>query len=130
MTLDEFSAALEEIAGSLPQKLFENLNGGVNIREEALLSPDSVPEEPRYILGQYHHYRVLGRWIDLYYGSFCRAFPQETAESWRQEIEKVLRHELRHHIEEQAGETTLRDEDLKDARAYRLRHLSKGEEKQ
>lgn len=128
MTLDEFTLALEEIAGKIPGKLFERLNGGINIREEALLSPDSVPEEPRYILGQYHHYRVLGRWIDLYYGSFERSFPGVDENTWRREIEKVLRHELRHHIEDQAGETALREEDQRDTRAYQLRHQKKGED--
>lgn len=128
MTLEEFHEALEEIAGTLPQKLFEHLNGGVNIREEVLLSPDSVPEEPRYILGQYHHYRVLGRWIDLYYGSFCRSFAGDDEAVWRREIDRVLRHELRHHVEDQAGETALREEDKRITQAYRMRHHSKGEE--
>ena len=95
MTLEEFHLALEEIAGAMPQRLFERLNGGVNIREEALLSPDSVPEEPRYILGQYHHYRVLGRWIDLYYGSFARSMQDADKKAWREQMDKVLRHELR-----------------------------------
>lgn len=122
MTLEEFTLALEDAAAALPAKLFERLNGGVNIREEALLSPDSVPEEPRYILGQYHHYRVLGRWIDMYYGSFSRAFPQEGAERWKAEIDRVLRHELRHHMEDQAGETALMEEDKKATQAYRMRH--------
>jgi len=127
MTLEEFHLALEEIAGQMPPQLFEHLNGGVNIREEVLLSPDSVPEEPRYILGQYHHYRVLGRWIDLYYGSFSRSFPCAGEDVWRREMDRVLRHELRHHMEDQAGETALRDEDKRMTQAYRLRHQSKGE---
>ena len=122
MTLEEFHLALEEIAGAMPQRLFERLNGGVNIREEALLSPDSVPEEPRYILGQYHHYRVLGRWIDLYYGSFVRSFKDADEKAWKAQIDRVLRHELRHHIEDQAGETALAEEDKKETRAYIMRH--------
>lgn len=129
MTLDEFACALEEIAAGLPEKLFEHLNGGVNIREETLFSPDSVPEEPRCILGQYHHYRVLGRWIDLYYGSFCQSFPGADENTWRREIDRVLRHELRHHLEDLAGETALVEEDRKVTQDYRLRHQSKGEEK-
>lgn len=122
MTLDEFTLALEEIAGSLPAKLFEHLNGGVNIREEVLMSPDSVPEEPRYILGQYHHYRVLGRWIDLYYGSFVRSLKDADEKAWKEQMDKVLRHELRHHVEDQAGESALRDEDKRETQAYILRH--------
>lgn len=128
MTLEEFHLVLEEIAGAMPQRLFERLNGGVNIREEALLSPDSVPEEPRYILGQYHHYRVLGRWIDLYYGSFARSMQDADKKAWREQMDKVLRHELRHHLEDQAGETALREEDQKENRAYRLRHHNTREE--
>ena len=122
MTLEEFHLALEEIAENLPPRLFEHLNGGVNIREEALLSPDSVPEEPRYILGQYHHYRVLGRWIDLYYGSFVRSFKDADEKAWKAQIDRVFRHELRHHIEDQAGETALAEEDKKETRAYIMRH--------
>lgn len=122
MTLEEFHLALEEIAGALPQRLFEHLNGGVNIREEALLSPDSVMDEPRYILGQYHHYRVLGRWIDLYYGSFVRSMQNADEKSWKEQIDKVLRHELRHHLEDQAGESALREEDKKETKEYILRH--------
>lgn len=122
MTLDEFSAALEKAAAAIPPKLFEHLNGGVNIREKAMLSPESVPEEPRYILGQYHHQRTLGRWIDLYYGSFCRVYACADEKTWSQAIDRVLRHELRHHMEDQAGERALIDEDKREMRAYRLRH--------
>lgn len=122
MTLEEFSLALEEAAAALPSRLFEHLNGGVNIRENALLSPDSVPEEPRYILGQYHRDRALGRWIDIYYGSFRRAFAHEDAAAWKEEITRVLRHELRHHMEDQAGERALADEDKKEMLAYIARH--------
>lgn len=122
MTLEEFHLALEEIASALPPRLFEHLNGGVNIREEALLSPDSVTEEPRYILGQYHHYRVLGRWIDLYYGSFVRALHDADEAAWKAQIDQVLRHELRHHMEDQAGESALREEDKRETQQYILRH--------
>ena len=127
MTLEEFHLALEEIAGRLPKQLFDRLNGGVNIREEVCMSPESVPQELRYILGKYHHYRVLGRWIDLYYGSFARAFANADEHTWRQEMDRVLRHELRHHMEDQAGENTLREEDKRDMMAYKLRH-HQGEE--
>ena len=129
MTLEEFHLALEEIADGLPKQLFDRLNGGVNIREKVCMSPESVPQAPRYILGQYHRDRVMGRWIDLYYGSFAHVFSHAGDHAWRQEMERVLKHELRHHLEDQAGENTLREEDKRDVATYKVRYHQREEEK-
>lgn len=118
MSLDEFVRTLDDLVQSMPAELFRYLNGGVNVSEKAPLSDISREDQPQYVLGHYHHQRVMGRWITLYYGSFEKVYGGATESFVIAEMERVLRHEIRHHLENLAGERDLEEEDIKQARAY------------
>lgn len=122
MTLEEFTQAVDDCVQRLPPALFERLNGGVEVSPRAVPVSGSAPSEPRYTLGMYHRAHGMGCWITLYYGSFGRVFGHMDASLLLCEIEKVLRHELRHHMEDRAGVTDLIDEDRRRSREYALRH--------
>lgn len=53
MEIDRFSEMLNEIAGEMPKEFFEELNGGIVLKEERKLHPQSRNEE-LCILGEYH----------------------------------------------------------------------------
>ena len=48
---------------------------------------------------------------------------RQTESRLREELEKVLRHELRHHVEALAGEYDLIDEDRQATREYLQKHM-------
>ena len=66
---------LEEIAQEFPDAFFEELDGGIQLEEEARPDPDFPPGE-MYIMGEYCH-DLLGRYIVLYYGSFAALLAEE-----------------------------------------------------
>ena len=55
----------------------------------------------------------LGRHIALYHGSFVAVAAGDPDFDWEEEIWETLTHELRHHVESLAGDTSLIDEDLR-----------------
>ena len=67
LTIDQAEALLEHIAEPFPEVLFEGLNGGVSLLEDTVPDPE-LPEV--YILGEYRD-DCLGRYINLYFGSFA-----------------------------------------------------------
>ena len=103
---------LEEISQKFPDAFFEELDGGIQLEEQALPDPEFPPGE-MYIMGEYCH-DMLGRYIVLYYGSFAALARREgwTEEDWEEELYATLAHEFTHHIEGLAGERGL---ELKDA---------------
>ena len=68
-TIDEAAQALDEMAETFPAPLFEELNGGVNLLEDTVEDPQ-FPQGEMYILGEFCE-DCLGRYINLYYGSFA-----------------------------------------------------------
>ena len=75
MTIGQAEAYLDALAETFPEALFQGLNGGVNLLEESL--PDGeFPEGEMYILGEYCD-DLLGRYINLYYGSFAALAEKE-----------------------------------------------------
>ena len=98
-----------EIVDQLPEPLFWELSGGVQVTREARRRPDDPPAV--YLLGEYIVDPYLGRMVVLYYGSFRRVFAGEPAQVWREELEETILHELRHHIEDLAGLDRLNEED-------------------
>lgn len=117
LTFDQAAELLDEIAESFPPALFDGLNGGVNLLEEA--RPD--PELPDLcILGEYCS-DLLGRYINLYYGSFAVLAEQEDwdAGTWERELRQTLSHELTHHMEGRAGLHALDDKDAAEMEAWR-----------
>lgn len=65
-----------------------------------------------YILGEYITDPWLGPRIALYYGSFVELFTGEPEPVWEEELWTTIKHELRHHVEAQAGLADLDLEDL------------------
>lgn len=112
LTFDETGAILDELADSLPPDFYRELNGGVSLLPEELPDP-AFPGEALYILGEYCHDQ-MGRYINLYYGSFAALARAEgwTQEDWEEELYTTLLHEFTHHLEGLAGENGL---DRKDA---------------
>ena len=119
LTIDQVNDVLDEMAEGFPEALFDQLNGGVNLLEEAL--PDrSFPEGEMYILGEYCD-DLLGRYINLYYGSFAALAQREDwdREIWEEELYTTLSHELTHHMEGRGGLHALDDRDAAELAAWR-----------
>lgn len=116
LTIDEVYGLLDELAAELPEALFDSLNGGVLLLEEELPDPDAG--EDVYIMGEYC-WDELGRYINIYYGSFAALLADEPREVWEDELRITLRHELTHHVEGLAGERSLERRDSEQLEAFR-----------
>lgn len=121
MTLEETEEALARLVQDLPQEIFEELNGGVLLKEEAKLHPGRLSDD-LFILGEYHRDRIFGRYVVIYYGSLEKAFGHLPKEEFRAELDRVLKHELTHHLENRAGERDLELEDQETLLHYYLHH--------
>lgn len=112
LSFDETGALLDQMAESFPPAFYRDLNGGISLLPEALPDPE-FPQEDLYILGEYCN-DMMGRYINLYYGSFAALARQEdwSRQDWEEELYATLAHEFTHHMEGLAG---LRDLDEKDA---------------
>ncbi|NMB04261.1 MAG: metallopeptidase family protein [Tissierellia bacterium] len=106
ISLDQMTEILEELVDELPQRLFDGLNQGIIIKEEAKLHAQSKPERPLYILGEYTRSK-LGKQILIYYGSFKQTHGHLSQENIKDKLRDTLRHEFRHHWEYLAGEQDL-----------------------
>ena len=117
LSFDEAGALLDELAEPFPEALFEGLNGGVHLVEEAMQDPELSQV---YILGEYCE-DLLGRYINLYYGSFAAVAEREdwTEEDWAAELRQTLSHELTHHMEGRGGLHALDDKDEAEMAAWR-----------
>ena len=119
LTIDEVNDLLDAMAETFPQALFDELNGGVNLLEEAVPDPEFPPGE-MYILGEYCE-DLLGRYINLYYGSFAALAKQEDWDraTWEEELRTTLSHELTHHMESRGGLHALDDRDAAELEQWR-----------
>ena len=118
LSFEQAGDLLDTLAESFPEALFAGLNGGVNFQEEAV--PDQeFPKGQVYILGEYCD-DLLGRYINLYYGSFAAMAENEdwTEEEWEQELRQTLSHELTHHMEGRSGLHALDDKDEAEMAAW------------
>ena len=122
LTIDQVNDLLDEIAESFPEVLFQELNGGINLLEEALPDPD-FPEGELYILGEYCD-DCLGLYINLYYGSFAALAERENWDEavWRDELRITLSHELTHHMENRSGLHALDDRDAEELARWRAEY--------
>lgn len=115
ITIDEMQTLLDEIVSELPEAFFKELNGGVILLPEAITDELSAPDDPLYIMGEYHSGGGMGRYIAIYYGSFAAVFEglegDELLEEVREELAVTIRHEFRHHLESLAGADDLERED-------------------
>ena len=119
LTIDRVNDLLDDMADSFPAALFDGLNGGINLLEEAKPDPE-FPEGEMYILGEYCD-DLLGQYINLYYGSFAALAQQENwrQEDWEDELYGTLAHEFTHHMEGRAGERGLEIQDEAFLEQYR-----------
>lgn len=119
LTIDQVNDILDEMAEGFPEALFRELNGGVCLLEEAVPDPDFLPGE-MYILGEYCD-DCLGRYINLYYGSFAALAQQEDWDraTWEAELRTTLSHELTHHMEGLSGLHALDDLDAAELAQWR-----------
>ena len=118
LSFEQAGDLLDTLAESFPEALFDGLYGGVNFQEEAV--PDQeFPKGQVYILGEYCD-DLLGRYINLYYGSFAAMAENEdwTEEDWEQELRQTLSHELTHHMEGRSGLHALDDKDEAEMAAW------------
>lgn len=119
LSIDEVNELLDDMAEAFPEALFEGLNGGVNLLEEA------VPDEAfsageMYILGEYCE-DSLGRYVNLYYGSFAALAKKEDwdRQTWEDELYTTFSHELTHHMESRGGTHALDDRDAEEMARWR-----------
>ena len=119
LTIDEVNDLLDGMADSFPEPLFDGLNGGINLLEDALPDP-AFPAGEMYILGEYCEDQ-LGRYIDLYYGSFAALAEKEAwdRKTWEGELYTTLSHELTHHMENRSGLHALDDRDAEELAQWR-----------
>ncbi|WP_186565299.1 metallopeptidase family protein [Lawsonibacter celer] len=119
LTFDQAGDLLDQMAERFPPEFYRDLNGGISLLPEALPDPDFPPRE-MYILGEYRN-DMMGRYINLYYGSFAALAQQEdwTDAVWEEELYTTLAHEFTHHIEGLAGERGLEIQDTLDLEEYR-----------
>ena len=96
--------------GFVPE-FYDELNGGSALLPEAKEDSEGEPGE-LYIMGEYCN-DMMGKYINLYYGSFAALAEQEdwTEEDWEDEVYTTLAHEFTHHIEGRAGERGLERKD-------------------
>ena len=123
VSLEEFRGMLEDAIDEQPAYCFRELNSGIMLEEEVKVSP-AARNNDLFILGQYCRDRVMGRYVVLYYGSFCRVYGSIPPESMREKVRHVLRHELTHHVESLAGDRSLEEEDA----AFLARYQQKFDE--
>ena len=101
ISFEEAGRVLDAAVEALPEGVFDDLNGGVN-----LLPEERLGEDGRYILGLYHH-DSMGRYVEIFYGSFLKVYPEAADDEFAEELRRTLRHELTHHVESKAGDRTL-----------------------
>lgn len=109
---ETFCSWAEEIVDQLPDRLLEELSGGVQIERKARRQADDPPGV--YLLGEYVVEPGLGSFIFLYYGSFRRTLAGEPPGVWRRELVTTILHELEHHVEALGGVDWLGAEDRRE----------------
>ncbi len=112
ISLEEMEIMLEEITLAFPREIFVKLNGGVVLLPETKRNM-KIKSGNMLILGEYHSGGNMGRYIAIYYGSFCRVFGHLREELFKKQLIKTLKHEFTHHLESLAGERDLEKEDAK-----------------
>ena len=127
LTFDKVGEVLDDLADAFPPVLFDGLNGGVNLLEDTVPDPD-FPEGEMYILGEYCD-DLLGKYINLYYGSFAALAKSEggDADTWVDELRITLAHELTHHLEALGGLHGLDDRDAEELERWRVEFAAEAE---
>ena len=120
-SIEEIEDMLNKIAESIPKVLYKNLHGGIVLIESAKIHPKSVEGDNLYIAGEYRRSKT-GNLISIYYGSVMKTYGRLNKEDLEKQLEDILIHEFRHHIEYEAGDYSLVVEDKIYLRNYLERH--------
>ncbi|MPM13541.1 hypothetical protein SDC9_59898 [bioreactor metagenome] len=108
LSFDQVGDLLDEICEKFPPAFFAELNGGVCLLPEAKPDPEAGPE--LYTMGEYCH-DSMGRYINIYYGSFAALAGNLNTAELAEELYATLSHEFTHHMESLAGERGLERKD-------------------
>lgn len=114
---------LSELLDEYPEVFFEALHGGVLLDAHTKYHPESVPNKPLYIMGEYIR-SPLGSQIKIYYGSYKCVYPMITLAKLRETLKKTLSHEFTHHLEYKAGLKDLEIKDHRNLESYRSQQSS------
>lgn len=117
VNIDTVQIWLDEIAESLPDEIFRDLNGGISLLPYHKISPYAKADD-LFIMGEYSVNRYLGRMINIYYGSIIRVYGNTPDQVLKRELRRILCHELIHHLESLAGERDLEKYDAQRLRRY------------
>lgn len=120
--IDEFTEEMDKISEELPDEFFLDLNGGILILPDLKTSPDAKAND-LFVLGMYRRSPSMGRFIEIYYGSFQKMFSHLPKAALIEQMREVLFHEFTHHIESLAGERGLEIKDEKQLKEYLAHHM-------
>lgn len=111
-SFNQFCDLADEIIRRIPEIYKQGISGVFVTRE--VVKDEEIPEV--YILGHYNHGGYLEPTIDIYYGSFRQVFRGSPLAEIKEELWETITHEIRHHLEENAGLHTLEifDEEQKE----------------
>ena len=101
VSFEECAQLLDEIADSMPYELYRELNCGISLLPQLKIHPIALHND-LFIMGEYIR-NNLGNAIVFYYGSIARVYGNVSTEKLKEELARILRHELRHHNEHLAG---------------------------
>lgn len=124
LTQEEFLIMLDELSGEIPKEFFRELNGGVLLQEQAKAHPEGKGSD-LWIMGEYCRRAGLGRYINIYYGSFMKVYGGLSYDALKNRVRHTLIHEFRHHLESLAGQKDLEIIDAMELAAYRQSRLTK-----
>ena len=100
ISFEEAGRLLDGYVDELPEGIYDDLNGGVNLLPDLREDGDG-----HLILGLYHN-DVMGRYVEIFYGSIRRLCGNDDA-ALAAQLKETLHHELTHHVEGKAGDRTL-----------------------
>jgi len=121
-SIDETGEMLDEISEELPDEFYEKLNGGILLLPDVKMHPESKNDD-LYIMGQYHYSSVMGRYIEIYYGSFAKVYGNLPKEEYKDKLRHTLFHEFTHHIEGLSGEHGLELKDKVEIEKYKKKNM-------
>lgn len=121
ISYEEFVDLVDELMEEIPEKFFRELYGGVNVKEELRIHPESISDD-LVIMGEYYTSPYLGKMISIYYGSYVRLYSHLDRDALKIRVRKTLRHEFRHHLETLGGEKDLVIEDRMRLADYKRCH--------
>ncbi len=116
-SIEEVQIILDEIAEELPPGIYKDLNGGIILLPQVKLHKKSVDDD-LYVMGEYRHERISGRYIVIYYGSVEKLYGNLSRGRLKNKLRSVVKHEFVHHLESMAGERNLEIEDERKLAKY------------